>query len=140
MEAGADRRILRALQRLARERPPLELRLTGQCMAPLLEDGARLEVSARDRYWPGDVIVLRARDGRLMAHRVLGYLPRAGGLHVVTHGDSMAGPDHPVPLADVVGRVTGGECAGRVRRVPWLDRARAVRRFLAVGLRRMIRR
>lgn len=139
MEATADRKILRALKRISRERPPLELRLTGQCMAPLIEDGARLEIAARNRYWPGDVIVFRARDGRLMAHRVLGFLPRVRGLLVVTHGDSMAGPDHPVPLRDVVGRVTGGECRASVRRVPLAARARAVGRFLAVGVRRMIR-
>jgi hypothetical protein len=118
-----------ALRGLARE-GPVEVRLRGDCMAPRLVDGDRVLVAAARFYAPGDVVVFRAADGRLVAHRLLGYRRHAGALALVTRGDACPVHDAPVPLAAVLGRVEG------IR--PTLgDRAAALRRFAALALSRL---
>jgi hypothetical protein len=93
-----------ALRDLARE-APVEVRVRGDCMAPGVADGERVRVAARRFYAPGDVVVFRAADGRLVAHRLLGYRLHAGALALVTRGDACPVHDAPVPLAAVLGRV-----------------------------------
>jgi signal peptidase I len=93
-----------ALRDLARE-APVEVRVRGDCMAPSFADGDRVRVVACRLYLPGDVVVFRAADGRLVAHRLLGYRRRAGALCLVTRGDACPVHDAPVPLAAVLGRV-----------------------------------
>lgn len=120
-----------ALRSLARE-GPVEVVLRGDCMAPGLADGDRVRVAAARLYAPGDVVVFRAADGRLVAHRLLGYRLHAGALSLVTRGDTCPVHDAPVPLAAVLGRVA------EVR--PTLaDRAAALRRFAALVLLRLRR-
>jgi Peptidase S24-like len=97
-----------ALRDLARSEP-LEIVVRGDCMAPGIRDGDRIRVFPGRFYWPGDVVVFRGAAGRLTAHRLLGYRPGAGGLALVTHGDSCVVHDAPVPLNAVLGR------AGEVR-------------------------
>lgn len=92
-----------ALRDLARDEG-LEIVIRGDCMAPLIEDGSRVRIVPARFYWPGDVVVFRGADGRLTAHRLLGYRPRAGGLAVVTRGDACVVHDAPVPLTAVLGR------------------------------------
>lgn len=126
--------VFAALRDLARE-APVEVAVRGGCMAPGLADGDRVRVAAARFYWPGDVVVFRAPDGRLLAHRVLGYrfhrLEGRGGLALalVTRGDSCAVHDAPVPLARVLGRVAGAAPGPAVR-------AAALGRFLGLALRR----
>ena len=84
------------------------------------------------------MVVFRAADGRLVAHRLLGYryLPRAGGLALVTRGDSCPVHDAPVPLAAVLGRVEAARPTAAVR-------VRSLLRFLGLAglaLRRRLRR
>ncbi|HEX6904309.1 MAG TPA: S24/S26 family peptidase [Thermoanaerobaculia bacterium] len=83
---------------------PCEIIIRGDCMAPGIRDGDRIRVFPGRFYWPGDVVVFRGADDRLTAHRLLGYRPGAGGLLLVTRGDSCAVHDTPVPLAAVLGR------------------------------------
>jgi hypothetical protein len=128
ISATGEPRIFEALRQLARE-GAVEVNVRGDCMAPLLADGDRVSVTAARAYWPGDVVVFRAADGRLLAHRLLGYRPQAGSLALVTRGDACVVHDAPVPRAAVLGRVDA------VR--PGLGlRARAVLRFLALVWRR----
>lgn len=123
--------IFTALRELARE-APVEVEVRGDCMAPLLADGERVRVAAVRIYWPGDVVVFRAPDGRLVAHRLLGYRPHAGSLALVTRGDSCPVHDAPVPLDRVLGRI--------VAVAPDLgDRAIALRRFFGLALSRLWR-
>lgn len=121
-------RVFAALREMARE-GPVEVRVAGDCMAPLLADGERVRVAAARAYWPGDVVVFRAADGRLLAHRLLGYRPHAGGMAFVTRGDACVVHDAPVPPAAVLGRIDAARPALAVR-------ARAVLRFLGLALRR----
>lgn len=126
--AAGEPRIFEALRRLARE-GPVEVSVRGDCMAPLFADGDRVQVAAARAYWPGDVVVFRAPDGRLLAHRLLGYRPYAGSFAFVTRGDACVVHDAPVPSAAVLGRVDAARPALALR-------ARAVLRFLGLALRR----
>jgi len=123
--------VFAALRDLARE-APVEVEVRGGCMAPRLADGDRARVAAARFYWPGDVVVFRAPDGRLLAHRVLGYrfhrFQGKLGLALVTRGDSCVVHDAPVPLARVLGCVAGATPSPA-------DRAAALRRFLGLALR-----
>ena len=103
-----------ALRELARE-DGLEIIIRGGCMAPLIADGERVRIVPARFYWPGDVVVFRGADGRLTAHRLLGYRPRSGGLAVVTRGDACVVHDAPVPLAAVLGRAGGVRPSAAVR-------------------------
>lgn len=124
--------VFAALRDLARE-APVEVEVRGDCMAPGLTDGDRVRVAAARFYWPGDVVVFRAADGRLLAHRVLGYRFQGGVLALVTRGDSCAVHDAPVPLARVLGRVAAAAPSPAAR-------AAALRRFLGLALHRGRRR
>jgi hypothetical protein len=117
-----------ALRGLARE-GPVEVTVRGGCMAPQIADGDRVRVAASRLYLPGDVVVFRAGDGRLVAHRLLGYRPWAGRLALVTRGDACPVHDAPVPLAAVLGRVADAHPSLRAR-------LRASRRFLGLLLSR----
>jgi signal peptidase I len=126
--AAGEPRVFEALRRLARE-GPVEVNVRGDCMAPLFADGDRVRVTACRAYWPGDVVVFRTADGRLLAHRLLGYRPYAGNLAFVTRGDACVVHDAPVPRAAVLGRIDAA-------RPTFALRARVVLRFLALALRR----
>lgn len=124
--ARRPERVFAALRDIASE-SSLEVRVVGGCMAPVLADGGRVRVRPARFYWPGDVVVVRSAEGRLLAHRLLGLRPWRGGLAWVTQGDGCDFPDTPVSRAALLGRVAGVE--------PSLgDRLRAAGRLLARAL------
>ncbi len=113
----------------------------GHCMAPLVADGARVEVTGPAAiYWPGDVVVLLIAGRGLTIHRVIGSYRRAGRWRYLTQADSAERPDPPVFPELILGRVLGGECALAVVKVPLRHRLHAVVRFLRVVLRVLARR
>ena len=129
-----DTEALGALREMAREQPvPLTVR--GGCMAPEVTEGERIEVAPARLYWPGDVLVVQAADGRWLVHRLLGWRWWQGGLAAVTRGDGCPCPDPPVPRGRILGRVAGppGRPTGAVR-------LRAAASFLGLALRSLIRR
>ena len=128
-------RVVRALQSLAVE-APIKLRVVGDCMAPLAVSGAPVWVSHRKHYWPGDVLAFRAADGSLLLHRLIGFRPRAAALDLVTQGDSCSRHDVPVRIEDVIGKVSGGDCARELTHVPVTHRLKALFRFASVVLRK----
>lgn len=117
-----------ALRGFARE-GTVAVEVRGDCMAPAIADGDRVEVAAARLYWPGDVVVWSAPEGGLVAHRLLGYRLHRGSLALVTRGDSAPVHDAPVPLARVLGRVSAP--------VPWPARAHAVLAYLRIALWRL---
>jgi Peptidase S24-like len=127
------------LRHLARE-APLTCRVRGSSMAPLLADGDRVEVAARRRYWPGDVLAFEGADGRLVVHRLVGYRPGRRGWRLVTWGDAAPAADVPVAAVRVLGRVVGGQGSPRVARVSPAWRLRALGRFAAAALAALARR
>lgn len=79
----------------------LKLRLTGTSMLPALRPGDVVEFQAfqATQAAAGEIILFR-RDGGLVAHRVVSRTEDS----LITQGDSLAAPDHPVLHADVLGR------------------------------------
>ena len=124
-----NRERLAAVRSIAAERP-LRIRITGDCMAPRLRDNAYVWVHARRRYWPGDVLVIRSRSGQLLAHRLIGVYRRHGHWRWLTKADSAPRPDFAVSAAEIVGRLSGGECSSALVSVPFRDRMLAAWRFL----------
>jgi hypothetical protein len=128
--------VLATLRSEAR-RGDLTIRVTGDCMAPLLGSGAEVRIGARPFYWPGDVVAFASRAGELVIHRLVGYRLRRGGLWAITMPDQVSQPDASVPLARIVGRIRGGECDRRAVTIPLIDRLRALRRFVVAALERL---
>ncbi len=128
MKQPVSTTVVRALRDLA-EDAPLELRVSGQCMAPLLESGAMIQVIRQSFYWPGDPVVIHAADGRLLSHRLLGFYPRARQLRWLTQADNARWPDAAVSAERIIGRVCGGQCAPALVRVPLGHRLKAIFRF-----------
>jgi hypothetical protein len=131
---------LLALQALATE-TPLPMRVRGDCMAPLVQDGAWVAIAGpASRYWPGDVVALRTTGRGLALHRVLGAYRRRGEWRYLTQGDRALRPDRAVTATEILGRVGGGDCSPRLIQVPTWHRLRALGRFAAVILIRGITR
>ncbi|HYU33545.1 MAG TPA: S24 family peptidase [Thermoanaerobaculia bacterium] len=118
--------VLDALREMARERP-VAVTVRGGCMAPGIAEGDRVEVAPARRYWPGDVVVFRAADGRWLVHRLVGWRWWRGGLAAVTRGDGCPCHDAPVPVRRIL---------GRVGRPALADRLRAAAAFLRLLIRR----
>ena len=126
--------LLEALREMARERP-VAVTVRGGCMAPGIAEGDRVEVAPARLYWPGDVIVFQAADGRWLVHRLLGWRWWQGGPAAVTRGDGCPCHDAPVPRGRILGRVV--QPAGRATGA---DRLRAAGGFLRLAFRSVIRR
>lgn len=120
--------VVGALRELASE-SPLSLWVSGNCMAPLLESGAMIQVVRQRFYWPGDPVVIHTADGRLLGHRLLGFYPWARRLRWLTQADNARWPDAAVSAERIIGKICGGQCAPALIRVPLAHRAKAVSRF-----------
>ena len=138
---GASRfsgRKLAALHNLSAE-GPIQVRVRGGCMDPVLADGELASVERRRIYWPGDVIVFQATDG-LRAHRLLGYRPTREGLAAVTRPDaSIDAWDAPVQRREILGRVTAVE-SGAALHVSFGQRLRSIGRFVSLASRKLFKR
>lgn len=129
-------RVARALRELTVE-SPVSLRVSGECMVPLLANGAMIQVVRQRFYWPGDPLVVHAPDGRLLVHRLLGCYSKGRGWRWLTQADNACRPDAAIPAERIIGRVCGGDCVARLIRVPLADRWHAVRQFIRFGLTRV---
>lgn len=123
---------------------PVDATVRGGSMAPLFKDGDRVRIARARLYLPGDVVAFRADDGRIVAHRLLGYRLHHGRLAGVTRGDAVSQPDPPVPFGQLLGRVIshsrGQEKNGSVPLVPWSARLGAVAAFVGWLGRRVVQR
>ncbi len=109
---------------------PLCLCVSGWCMWPWIADGARVWVRRACWYWPGDVVVVRAGDGRWLIHRVIGGYPRHGCWRWLTQADAASRPDASRPGEQLLGKVCGGDCSVQAMRVPFAHRLGALGRFI----------
>jgi hypothetical protein len=125
-----------AVRDMATERP-LALRVCGDCMEPLLASGTFIYVARNRFYWPGDVLVVIAADGGLIAHRLIGYYFRARRLRWLTQADAAIRPDASIVSDQVIGRVCGGDCSPVVVRIPLRHRGRAVLNFVRFAFSRL---
>jgi peptidase S24-like protein len=138
MSDFANKTILRdrALRELASENP-LSLRIQGDCMSPLLKDGAVVEISSRRLYWPGDVLIFRRHDGEVLVHRLLGCYPWSNGMRFLTKADNALRPDGSVKWRQIIGKVSGGEVSCLLSSVPLRHRFRAVTCFVRFAVCRL---
>jgi hypothetical protein len=114
-QESTETHTLLALRDLARE-APLALTVRGECMAPQLRDGQRIEIAPARIYWPGDIVAFATPQGPIAVHRLLGYRLLRGRLACVTRGDNCSGADSPVPPSRLLGRAAGRPGAtGRCR-------------------------
>jgi GNAT superfamily N-acetyltransferase len=81
---------------------PVEVRVSGGSMRPLLTPGTILTVlpCAPGDLRVGDVVVARAAGGRVVAHRLVGRR----GADLILRGDALGAADPPVAAPDVLGR------------------------------------
>jgi hypothetical protein len=102
LDAAAPALLAHALQAFGAVR----LRALGGSMQPAIHPRDILVVAAcrLDDLRPRDV-VLCARDGRLIAHRLIDVRIRAGRRVLVTRGDALWTADAPVDAGDLLGRV-----------------------------------
>ena len=134
--AFVSTRIVRGLRELAVE-SPVSIRVSGECMAPLLANGAMIQVVRQRFYWPGDPLVVHAVGGHLLVHRLLGGYSKGRGWRWLTQADNAFRPDVAVPTERIIGKICGGDCSERLIRVPLADRWRAARQFIRFGLTRV---
>jgi signal peptidase I len=105
------------------------LHVRGHCMSPTLSDGGKTVVRRARFILPGDIVVFR-KDRVLVAHRVLGWVPRTGGMGVLTRGDHCDHHDGAIDPARILGRVDV--------RIGFADRISASLRFVSAVLARII--
>jgi signal peptidase I len=84
----------------------LRLEVTGLSMLPSVRPGDILFIERRDmREIAAGDIVLFARQGKLVAHRVLCKTTVGGMSHAITRGDGLLLPDDPVSPTELLGSV-----------------------------------
>ena len=125
----------------------LRFRARGNSMLPFIRDGDVLLVRPGLETRPGDVVLCRAGDGRVLAHRVTRVHEQSNRRSILLQGDAHPWSDGLFPLDDILGRVVAVERgrrrvrldAGLHRWLGWLwSGASPLRRriyyALAVGL------
>ena len=132
------------LKTFARE-GPLTVAVDGDCMQGTMPCGSVLRLESERKYWPGDVIAFKRKDGKIVCHRLLGYVPGRNGWCVITRAENSVQVDKPVLLSSVLGKVTliddepfHPELKTRARSV--LQYFAAVIRWLAARLENKLRR
>jgi len=116
---------------------PVKVRISGICMIPLINDGADIQVSRQRIYLPGDILIKRTHDGRLVAHRLIGCYPRKGGLHYVTRADNAGNADAAIAASQIIGKLTGGDCDSAAIVIPVTSRIKALAQFTVLALQRI---
>ena len=101
----------------------VRVRVTGTSMIPAVWPGDVLVVERRavERIERGEIAVAE-RDGRLLAHRVIGARADVGGARLTagatlaTHGDSLLAADEPLRAEELLGTVISIERGAGARR------------------------
>jgi hypothetical protein len=112
---------------------PLTVVVDGDCMQQTIASGSRLRLEGGRRYWPGDVIAFKRGDGNVVSHRFLGYAPGRTGWRVITRAENTSQVDVPVPVREVLGKVTYVD--DELFNPMMKDRARAVAQYFAAVMR-----
>ena len=135
-DSSRDRRGCELVAEVLRSAGQVRLRALGASMLPAVWPGDILHVhrSHPEEIRPGDIIMF-ARAGGLVAHRVVEKLPPGArgephGVQWLTRGDRHRANDAPVSMRELLGRVTAIERRGRrIHPRPSL-RHRAISHFL----------
>ena len=84
---------------------PLRFQVRGSSMRPFIRSGDLVEIQpvAADELRPGQVLLCRLRDGRLVVHRLVRVEPSG----LILQGDARLVPDGRLLPDQVLGRMTG---------------------------------
>jgi signal peptidase I len=93
---------------------PIELRMSGTCMRPAIEDGDIITVVpiTDEPVKQGDIVLYHSRFDTAVIHRVIRLERSSSERCIVTRGDAASHNDGPVPMHRVIGRVKRVERAG----------------------------
>jgi signal peptidase I len=146
LEVGRERGRMRELRldddafvelagEILRQGGSFQFRAHGSSMAPFVRDGDLLTVepAGAAALEIGDVALYRTRQGRIVAHRLVGRAMQGGELLLETRGDARLASDRPAPRDCVLGRVVRvrrGDRVYRLDRGPWRQAARLWMRLL----------
>jgi signal peptidase len=105
----------------------LRFRACGSSMRPFIRDGDVLLVRAGLEIRPGDVVLCRVGEGRLLAHRAARIYRQSCQRSILLQGDARLWADGLLPLDSVLGRVVAVERGTRCIRLDaglfrWLGR------------------
>jgi signal peptidase I len=78
---------------------------TGTSMEPTIRPGDRLEIGAPDALSVGDIALIQMQCDVFVAHRIIKVDHTEAGPFIVTKGDNLSQPDHPIPESHVIGKV-----------------------------------
>lgn len=136
MQSSTTKSVDEALKSFAKD-GQLSIRISGDCMTPLIKDGAMIDVLKQGYYWPGDILVKRCMSGQLISHRLIGCYPHKGQLNFVTRADNATRADAAIASSQIIGRVSGGECAEAAFVIPTWYRFKALRQFTFLVIQRV---
>ena len=131
----ATGRVVEGLRQMATE-APVTFRVSGQCMEPVIPAEAEIVVSARRRYWPGDIIAFRSALGELRVHRLIGFHRQRGRTLLQMRADATGTLDQLVGSEQIIGKVIGNP---RPLTVSLSSRIAAVARFARIQMGRALR-
>lgn len=112
----ADLEAIRMVKHRVDHRGYIDLPSSGQSMYPLIRQGdlCRFVRCERQELVPGDILLFRSREGRLVGHRYL-YTSRQGEESwLVCKGDSNVRHDAPIPYREVIGKLLWIKSARRM--------------------------
>ncbi len=118
---------------------PITVTVQGECMMPLMNNNAKVQVTPARWYWPGDVVVALSPGSQYLVHRVIGAYWRSGTCRILTQADSATRPDTAVHPDALLGKVSGGSCHPHAVKVPISHRLTATMHFLRFLTSRLLR-
>ncbi|MBN1355349.1 signal peptidase I [bacterium] len=86
----------------------VRIQATGRSMGRLIRSGdiVTLTKVSGESLQRGDIVFFRTQNDGLFMHRVVEIERRPPGVtQIRTMGDSLGGPDEPVPQSDILGRI-----------------------------------
>jgi signal peptidase I len=78
---------------------------TGTSMEPTISAGDRLELGVPDALSVGDIVLVQMQPDVFVVHRIIRIRHTKAGALVVTKGDNLSQPDHPIPESHIIGKV-----------------------------------
>lgn len=87
---------------------PFRMQVSGNSMTPNICDGdfVTVEATSSQKIRVGDIVLLTSISNTALVHRVIKMEDRSSVIYLTTCGDASNYQDVPVPLANVLGRVT----------------------------------
>ena len=109
---------------------PLQIKIKGTCMMPIIKNNERVTVNFAKFYLPGDIVLCTTENGKIVAHRLLGYYPTCNGWKAMTKGDANPRPDNGIPAKNILGHINAGQNSHQPFKISLIYRSSAFLYFL----------